>query len=300
MGKDCGSKTEKPTSKAETNTTPSEEDALGNVVQTDNNKTYSKYNYNALNLKTHQTLRKHHSYTMISYLREKNIIGSIRISKQDSSFVGVETKGKMSLDDFDNLVIKIDKTSITNKVAYDRFIFDISSEQNGKIINLSDDLKYKIIGLVNKKYNAEVNKILENSNSSTKIGQLETGVTVDVKQRDSEKHQRGTIAKKINNNRYDILYQNGDVEMRVDKERIRAVDRITTMSELVGPISKIINKVLKPQNKDGASDYSLTDVAAESSASCQQCSCWDCGDNSCGCCFSGTENTCGTAACGPC
>jgi len=182
--------------------------------------------------------------------------------------------------------------------AYDRFIFDISSEQNGKIVNLSDKLKYKIIGLVNKKYKAEVNKILENSNSSTKIGQLETGVTVDVKQIDSEKYQRGTIAKKINNNRYDILYQNGDVEMRVDKERIRAVDRITTMSELVGPISKIINKVLKPQNKDGASDYSLTDVAAESSTSCSQCPLDAVPGYACGCCETYDDNFC--EKCIPC
>lgn len=294
MGKDCGSKTEKPKS----NATPKKEDALGNILQRDNNKTYSTYNYNVLNLKTQQKLRKHHSYHMINYLREKKISGRIRIDKSDGSFVGVETNDTMSLDDFDNLVIKIDKTSTTNEAAHDRFIFDISSEQNGKIVNLSDDLKYKIIHLLQEKYKKAVNKILENSNSSTKIGQLETGVTVDVKQSDSEKHQRGTIAKKINNNKYDIHYQNGDVEMRVDKERIRAVDRITTMSELVGPISKIINKVLKTQNKDGASGYSLTDVSAASSTSCANCSCGVCGTDPCGCC---PYNPCnGSGPCGPC
>ena len=74
-------------------------------------------------MKTHQTLRKHHSYTMIKYLREKNIYGQIRIDKSDSSFVGVETKGKMTLDDFDNLVIKIDKTSTTNEAGIRSFYF---------------------------------------------------------------------------------------------------------------------------------------------------------------------------------
>jgi hypothetical protein len=287
MGKDCGCKLEKPDpiSKVETKTTPEErEDALGNIIQTDNNKTYSKYNYNALNRKTDQTLRKHFSYTMISYLREKDIEGRIRISKQDSSFVGVDTKGKMSVNDFDNLRIKIDTTS--NDPAYDFFSFKITSKKNGEIVNLPNKLNNEIIRLVNTTYNAEVNKILKNWNSSVKIGLVENNMTVDVKHNDSEKYYRATIVKKINDNKYDVLYQNGKVEMRVDKERIRTVDRIKTLSELVGPISKIINKVLKTKNKDfGGSDttYFVDDVSTASSSSCL-CCVWNEKGYSCGCC----------------
>jgi len=301
-GSNCGSKTEKPNSKADT--TAGEEDTLGNMMQTDNNKTYSSYNYNALNIKTHQKLRKNHSYTMISYLLEKKCSVSIRTSKEDSSFVGVDTKGKLTLDEFDNLLIKINTTSITNEAAYDNFYFRITTEKNGETVNIPNNLNDKINDLINKKYKTEVNKILEKSNSSVKAGPTENNMTVDVKNIGSEKYSRGTIAKKIDDNKYDILYQNGEFETRVDKERIRNVDRIKTMSELVGSISKIINKVLKTQNKDSTtSTYSVNDVSSAQGLNCNCCQ-YDsgfgdyvCGENICNgkydvekqCCFGGQK-----------
>ena len=89
----------------------------------------------------------------------------------------------------------------------------------------------------------------------------------------------------------------------MNKMNKMAVDRTKKLSELVGPISKIINKVLKTQNKDSKSiTYSVSDACSSSSTSCENCYFYDLWKNEdlCGCCDNEIDPPCDTYDCMGC